>query len=840
MGFLDTLLGKTWKRDDSTDRKPVATFDPYASTDFSRSSDNPNTVRPARSEEKPRVSGFDPYAVDNFMTGATSKPTSAPAQQPAQHWNEPTDFVSPWGYTPPNRVEWGGPTPNTSGYESAYSPNTFTPLANPDQGTAWWDDGAKLENPDINDGQFGLVGANTVNERYAAMAREHGISDEDINDWFSGYGDWGNMLDAPTTAGDGGPNAYWDGGNYGAPDPAYQSGIVRPEVDDGTSWDYEHLTSPYMTGRQYREYVNQGLGGLPPEQIDDDAIYNKYDEMVENGFQPFTPTYAVALRGGVQQASEMPFRAGTSISHAREAIGKGYKIRKDGVEIDGRTFDREAPAYISQISSGDWSQPPDSGEPYTTFVTEWRVPGEHGGQDGYHYGQWYADPYTQTIEFEDGTSVHLSTAEWTRICGGPGYDGEGLSYRLTDVNQTAYEVDPSQFDQSQVRYIPDFVMSDGTRLNYQQANSIYFDRDPNDSDEDGISYESHIWQPLPSRLLSSEPVMDASETTDEDGPRVPEWVQNVPFVGPWLSDTRINRNWNPWNIVDWTLGSVPIMLGAPSWLYSASAASPARYGFDTSTYDPVTHTYNYLSGGYDDDGNLVFGAYVPNPNYDPDDPESDEPPYIIDPQYTEELRAMNILGNITVPATEMLAGNVGPQFLRGRWGDALPASATRGQAALHHLRGTGAEAAEEIVGNPFEELSRYGISGFYADPMRDGEGNVMYDPMGHEVRDLTTSPNARWANAWNAADLLNAAAGGAGVSMLLGLLGGNVSDTLHRPTRRQVEQRQATAEGATPVSPEGTDSAESHLRPSVQPVHPNELDAYQRYLEQRYGEQAEQ
>lgn len=822
MGFLDTFLGKTWKKDGN---KPAAKFDPYASTDFSRrASDAPNSIKPAKPEVSPQAGGFDPYAIDNFLAGASNavKPAK-PAASPQVSGFDPyaaDNFMT--GAQAPQRPQ---PQPNMSGYESAYSDNAFTPLDNPDRGTAWWGDGSELSEPNQGTGRWGLVGANTANERYLAMARDHGVSDEDISAWMSGDADYGHMLDTDTAADQ--PNSYWDGGTLGAPDPVNLVGVIRSEVDDGTAWDYEHLTSPYMTGRQYRYYVNQGMGGLPPEQIVDDAIYTKEDEMRENGFQPFTPTYAIALGDAGQMLTEAPYRLGQNITHAREAIGFGYKIRKDGIEIDGRTFDREAPAYVSQISSdlNDYVAPPARDVPYSTLVREWRVPGEYGDHDGYHYGQWTADPTTRTLEFEDGTTVTLDPVQWTRILGGPGYDSEGLSYRLVDVGQAAHEIDPTQFEQGQVFYIPDLVMSDGTRLNYSQVNSIYFDRDPNDTSEDGISYESHAWQPLPSRLLSGEPVLDASETTDEDGMALPSWL-------PGLGNMRLNRNFNPWNVLDWTLGSVPIMLGPASWVYSLSSASPARYGFDTASYDPTEHTYNYLSGGYDDDGNLVFGAYVPNP-----DPETrEEQPYVIDPRYTEELRALNVLGNITVPLTEELAGNVGPQFLRGRWDDALEQGATRGQALAHRARGTLAEAGEEIVGNPFEELSRYGISGFYANPLRR-DGEIVYDPMGHEIRDLTTSPNDRWANALNAADIANAAIGGAGVSALLGFPG-FVRD-VQRPSGRQATPQQAATEGRDPAAAyEGTSDADSHIRQST-PLHPNELDAYERYLANIYNERTE-
>ncbi len=744
--------------------------------------------------------------------------------------------------------------PNTSGYESSYSLNTFNPLENPDRGTAWWSEG-DTESPELDEpnqlapevhtlspftdwmlnsraGRWGenavqrydLSGENTVNERYFAMAREHGVSDEDIRSWVDGSAafpetHYGTLADSV--------NPYWDGGNFGAPDPSFQTAAMRTEVDDGTSWDYAHMTSPYMTGRQYRYYVNQGMGGLPPEQIDDYQLYNKQDEMIDHGFQPFTPNAFVATDDLGQIISETPYRAGQHIVHAREALGFGYKINKDGIQVDGRTFDREAGAYMSQVNLADCTTPPARDDvPYSTLVREWALP---GSDDGYHYGDWYGDPDSRTIVWEDGTTAHLDPVQWTQVFGGPGYEGEGLSYRLVDSNDAQHDLDPSVFSEGEVYYVPDFVMSDGTRLNYAQTSSIYFDRDSDDT-SDGIEYESSLIQPLPQRLTSGEPFVNAGEEREGQD------VSDIPILTD-LTGLRANRDWKPLeNIADWTLGSVPIMLGWPSVGYSLSSASPARYGFDTSSYSPTGHTYRYLSGGFDENGNMVFGGYVPNT-----DPETrEEQPYVLDPRYTEELRGMNMLGNAAIPLTESIAGNVGPDLIRGRWSGAAmaPPGATAGQAAMHHLRGTLAEGAEEIVGNPFEELTRYGISRFYAEPMRDANGNIIYDPMGHEVRYTDTPWQSRLSNFLNSADIANAALGGIGVSLALGG-GRGALDTVSRIG--------SSGPALNPeVSYEGQEAPEDHIaQPETaepeaaapQQQSDFDIDAWERYLRGKYEQQ---
>ena len=816
-----------------------------------------------------KANGLNPSAKTSLnQAGTASQQYDAHNSNKSSYGSTTTpDFVSTWGYTPPEvqpvtRTDKVGPKwsissdlqgafpqpataqPNMSGYESMYSSDAFAPLDNSDRGTAWWRNDDKtafggppeLDDPSRAPGvswlfsdaladRIGLAGENTVNERYLAMARDHGVTDEELNAWLSGQEDFGR-----TQRSDIDPNQYWDGGNYGAPDPAFQSLPFHTEVDDGTAWDYAHMASPYMTGSQYRYYVNQGMGGLAPEQIDDNQIYNKYDELADHGFQPFTPNGRVVAEDMAERFVEAPFWLGQHITHAREAIGRGYKINKDGIEVDGRTFDREAPAYMSQIDLNSCTTPPARDDvPYSTLVREYVLPGEHGGSDGRHYGEWYGDPDTRTIVWEDGTHARLSPSEWTRIFGGPGYEGQGLSYTLVDVGHTQYDIDPSRFSEGEVFYVPDMVMSDGTQLNYAQAASMYFDDDVDDT-SDGIEYTYGLTRPLPSRLTSAEPFVD------EDDVREGHDTSSIPLLTN-LTGLRWNDEFRPFtNVVDWTLGSVPIMLGAPSAIYSLSGAAPARYGFDTASYNPYTHTYRYLSGGLDENGNMVFGGYKPNT-----DPETmEEQPYVLDPQYTEELRAMNMLGNATVPLTESLAGNVGPDLLRGRWGGRAfaPADATLGQTLSHHLRGTGAEALEEVVGNPFEELSRYGISRFYSEPLRDEYGNILYDRMGHEIRRTDTpwyapyGETSRLANFLNSADIANAMFGGAGVSLLLG--GPNaVIDTASRvgSTRPALNPN---------VSYEGTVGPDGRVQEQPQEQQPQEdqqldLDAWEKYLREAYN-----
>lgn len=60
-------------------------------------------------------------------------------------------------------------------------------------------------------------------------------------------------------------------------------------VDDG--WNPDAVESPMLLGREYIRQQEEGVtGGRPIDEIDPDAIYNKYDEMRNYGYEPYVVT----------------------------------------------------------------------------------------------------------------------------------------------------------------------------------------------------------------------------------------------------------------------------------------------------------------------------------------------------------------------------------------------------------------------------------------------------------------------------------------------------------------------------------------------------------------------
>jgi hypothetical protein len=210
------------------------------------------------------------------------------------------------------------------------------------------------------------------------------------------------------------------------------------------------------------------------------------------------------------------------------------------------------------------------------------------------------------------------------------------------------------------------------------------------------------------------------------------------------------------NAVDWTLGSLPISLGRfLPWAYAMSSALPAVKGIDPSSYRANGGDYGYYNAGYyDDDGNLRYGVTDENGN--------------VDEQLSDETRWWNTAGNALVPLTEMIVGPVGETIvpLEKIFGG-LPSNPTVGQVARNALIGAIGEGVEEDLGNIFDDWTQYGWQGLFANPKKDKNGDIMYDAVGHEIRDYDTPALSRLANFANPADLANSFLGGAVVDALM-------------------------------------------------------------------------
>lgn len=550
-------------------------------------------------------------------------------------------------------------------------------------------------------------------------------------------------------------------------------GNVGHVIDDGTKYDYAHMTSDKMTGAQYLKYVELGMGGRPVEQIDPSKVYSKRREQVNYDFIPFTPDTATYASMAVGNALETPGRLGSMVGNLRETVTPDYSImygEKDNkTKISGRDFDRLSTPYLHQFQYFDAFDPQryltnQGNENTTALIREYTVP-DVSGRDTYHYGgltaMWANDDGTYTAEFSDGSSVDVSQEYLDSISNGDGSVTMRDSARvpvsqakgkvpknldaLNDVDAilaAASESGGSPLDYADVIYIPDLILSDGTRMSLDDVQRLYYDQTPgndaNDLLDDDITYgfQGGIVNNKPRRLNKREMF-----ERDESG-----------RIRPDFSDVGNNA-------IDWTLGSLPISIGRMMpWLYAASNAIPSIVGADPGTYDTVGDSYGLIAGNYDKSGNISYGVSDAKGNRDN--------------KLSDSTRWWNTLGNAAVPLTEMLVGPVGEELIPVGKGlervfGKVPSNPTLAQLVRNELVGMAEEGIEEDLGNIFDELTQYGPAGLFTNQVTDANGNPLYDTAGHEVRDYGTTAEDRLANALDPSDLLNSFAGGAVVDALM-------------------------------------------------------------------------
>lgn len=635
------------------------------------------------------------------------------------------------------------------------------------------------------DRQTALIGNTAWNDAYVRDALQNGADEDTMYDVM--HRDWSQ------------PQAFYGMGDLMA-------------IDDGSSYDYDHMTADTMTGTQYLHYAKLGMGGRPTSEIDPTQTYSKRREQVNYDFIPFTPDVLSYVNMVVDNAADAPARVGSAIAGIRESVGNDllgtpYQIGINGKTINGREFDRIGGAYINQMvrdiqyDPGRFLQPIDDAEP---TILEFPVT-DLDGNVTYHYGHLtgvgdYGDG-TYALDFSDGTTVEVGGDFYASIDNGDGTVSMRDSRLVTpqtargelpdlttmnDVDALMKTGDP--LANADVVWYPDLVMSDGTRLTFDEAQDIYYDHEvednPDNAYDDGITYDFSSFGPFDNR-----PARLNQELFGEDG------------------GTSTFAN----NVMDWTLGSIPISVGGPlAWASSLSNASSSLQGLDPATYDVANDSTGLAGGFYDENGSLRYGVRQPDGSYD----------QVGD---ADKARFWNTLGNAAVPLTEEIVGPIGEEGIPLRKGLGrlfnrsfeLPDNPTVREVLGDLALGMFEEGIEEDLGNVFDDMTSYGVSGMFADQATDEGGNPLYDLTGHEVRDETTPALTRLRNFADADDLANAWAGGALVDLAMQanpLMRGNVWGNLGRANdARRIRQELGLERLAQPVRTDAVQVPQSFL-----------------------------
>lgn len=754
---------------DGSERRDVDIPSPGAGSYYADTVITPSGLSPSDAEGN---------SVFDIASSNVSNPDVVAGFRPRRGTDALSDVVTPTGLTPQfvspeyeeNLVETTRRTP------LGYFDRRFDMVGDTDENDAYErffiDNGASVH--DVHDMSRGdseyqidpLTGKPSVSHAVGRLAESLIPKDADeFGDWFT------RTLDADATIGD----------YISAINPLNMDhGDTWNVVDDGTSYDYPHVTSLYMTGEQYLRYQALGMGGRPSDEIVPSEIYSKATESNDYGFTPYLPDGTALSDQVITQAARVPHMLASNVGQLRTNrpfFDHDYTIiyGDDQTEISGNDFDRYSTPYLTQIGydmrfdMSKFLHPPQDTDNYTTYVLHNDVNGED------HYGTMDAiyefDDGSYAIEFSDGSVAAVDQGWINDHMDENGYISIDSDY--VDINDTGTRIrdlDSLNDEQSVINgqaqagvlYIPNLRLSDGTDMRYMDVRDVAYDRHAWDT-SDGVSYD----------------FVNGLAKWDDD---LADWLEeNVPVLGGYLSegimglptnwidnrpsrlseyqlmiDGELNRNFD-WanNAIDWTLGSIPISNRATAWPSSISSATVSNYGIDQQTYNPETGSYGgFVAGNLDDEGNYSYGVYNERGRRLSD--------------ASDRLRANNMLGNMVVPFTEEIVGPVGSDslILSKIFGkDPIANARTYPQLAAGLLSGMLGEGIEEDLGYIFDEFTNYGYQGAFANPVGyDNEGNPITDDLGHEIRDFDTPIGERLANLWDPSELVNNFIGGALVS----------------------------------------------------------------------------
>ena len=436
------------------------------------------------------------------------------------------------------------------------------------------------------------------------------------------------------------------------------------------------------------------------------------------------------------------------------------------------------------VDSDGYSVLNDEGNP--TFMTADgfilnTIPNEGGyilDTNDENYQKWLDSHSVYRIDFSDGSSSEmpasdamtaLRNVDWVNYNDtGLDIDPTGLTVGTPSTINDSYEEDGAEVG---AYFVPDMILSDGTRISYDVAQKIFDDKNPDDADKDGISYD---FQPsglnplkygAPGAIVGAATGMGLPLMATDSRPRrflKPPVDEN----GLHIFDTDFLNN-----VADWSANSATISVPYLQWVNSVAQAMPYFSGVDGQSRD---ENGMYQSTGYDDGNYKKISSMVP------------------------------VLAG---PALENLAGNVGHETWLDKVIEPLIDSkfpkGTPQNVLAHALFDMFGEGIEENFGDIVDELGTYGLDA-YANPARylpydedvyvvddDGKSHKIksagedfygplplglktYDEHNRELRDPDTPISDRVMNFLpHTPDQIREAAnsfiGGAGVSGLMGI-----------------------------------------------------------------------
>lgn len=552
-------------------------------------------------------------------------------------------------------------------------------------------------------------------------------------------------------------------------------------IDDGSSYDYDHMTAELMTGTQYMKYADMGMGGRPIEQIDPAGVYSKRRESVNYGFIPFTPDMTSYSNLVVGNLADIPAEVGGIVANLRDIVTPDYTISYgDGNTINGSDFDNLWQAYLGQVDYFGRFDPerylamPANGHA-TAYVSEYSMT-DSDGRTRYAHGDIVDAKRDDNmyLEFGDGQVVTVGPDEymsWPVIDGQSMIPDDYIEQHGDFVRQIDSDICYLTFTDGQTIGVHEPDLDHGVSRSWIPSESAHGtlpdDLDSlNDADFMAASVERNGGSILdyagvryiPDMVMSDGTYVpysdvdriradrigdDIEDPSDDDisygfmplDLNKPSRLANTQQITVDGNGLHFNADDMGLNAIDWTLGSLPISISNDfwsPWAYAASNGLTSLSGANPSSWSPGTDYYGLIAGNYDDNGNLRYGVTDPDGNFYDD--------------RSDRLRLTNAALNAAVPMTENIAGDIGSspfKNLLSRIGLLQPLGASPGLSRVltNFLIDAAGEGIEEIVGNVFDEATSYGED-MYATPYTyigyDGVERPVLDAANREVRRFDT------------------------------------------------------------------------------------------------------
>lgn len=516
-------------------------------------------------------------------------------------------------------------------------------------------------------------------------------------------------------------------------------------LDDGTNMN-ANLTSNYMLGKQYKKYSNAGLGGRSVDDIDDNKVYSKIDEMRNYGFNAYMPddgTYAKML---AERASVIPSMLANDLANSRENIfDYGINIKDDEgstTRQSGQEFEDKVPGYIDTVTKNLESDSPDN--PYVSKDAD------HTGMTAFKYSGY-------KVRLEDGTEEEHSDIVGIDPYGYVDENGnnvyESIIVTFADGQQVEFEGEddyrsnllPSEKieattddDPNAAFWVPDFEFDDGTRLTYDQVINL---TNENFRGDDSLGYDFGFMNiAKPHRLQGDFITEDAGFNFEDLVPKM----------------------------YDLITGSAPYFYFPTSIPLGVSNALAATHSIDPQTID------------------------------------SDGSARLVSEDMDNEKYTAAVLGNAIMPFTEIGLGRIGSAAIKPLSGIRRKYGERAIYPGLEWGIGTFGEGLEEIPGNMVENYMTNGLRSWYGNPVLDDKGNEIIDNTGHLVRDSNTSLPDRFKNFMD--DAPEAFIGGSLLGGLFGLRPRTLRNTINETRDIYNQNKQDRAYGLRPyIRPDGLD-----------------------------------